>query len=225
MPVDNIATAGPDSPEQAEVRSGSRIDGRHRVSLDLAQLDASTRRFMVAELESDLADGTLYLSPQLSEAGLVDYQHLFRDALVGGTEVSFAEALGINGAVTPPSRWQHPREVGADEALAEATSRLAEREFHRFYIRGLCSRALSEGVESLVIYRARPADSGRAPADAMVGVRIDAKSLLEDLRDTFRSLPPHGLPQCRDPGLSVRLPDDSRTHGDTARLATRSTAR
>src|SRR3954452_24519459 len=106
MPVDNIATAGPDSPEQAEVRSGSRIDGRHRVSLDLAQLDASTRRFMVAELESDLADGTPYLSPQLREAGLVKYQLLFLDALVGVTEGLFAEALGTTGAVTPPSRWQ-----------------------------------------------------------------------------------------------------------------------
>jgi hypothetical protein len=193
--------------------------------LDLADLDPCTRQFMLAELESDLAAGTLYLSPQLSDEGLLDYPRLFRDALAAGNEVSLADALGSHGAVRPPSRWQHPREVGADEALADATFRLAERELHRFYIRGLCRRALAEGVESLVIYRARPADPGRAPADAMVGVRIDASSLLEDLRDTFRSLPPHGLPQCRDPGLSVRLPDAQRVPGDSARLATRSAAR
>jgi hypothetical protein len=179
---------------------------------------------MLAELESDLAAGTLYLSPRLSEEGLRQYPRLLRAALVTGTDASFAEALSAHDAVQPPSRWQHPREVGPDEALVEVTSRLAEREFHRFYIRGLCRRALAHGVETLVIYRARPADAGRASADAMIGVRINASSLLEDLCGTFRSLPPHGLPQCRDPGLSVRLPDDERLRGGDARVITRSAA-
>jgi len=180
---------------------------------------------MLAELQTDLTDGTLYLSPQLSEEGLRRYGDLLRDAMLDGTDTSFFEALSAQDAVRPPSRWQHPREVGPDEALADVTVRLAEREFHRFYIRGLCCRALDQGVETLVIYRARPADPGRAPADAMIGVRIDARSLLEDLRGAFRSLPPHGLPQCRDPGLSVRLPDDQRVRGDDARLAARSAMR
>jgi hypothetical protein len=177
---------------------------------------------MLSELEIDVAAGTLYLSPQLSEEGLRLYCRLLRAAVLSGTDASFAEALSTGEAVRPPSRWQHPREVSPDEALADVTVRLAEREFHRFYIRGLCRRALDQGVETLVIYRARPADPGRAPSDAMIGVRIDASSLLEDLRVTFRSLPPHGLPQCRDPGLSVRLPEDRRSGGGvTTRSAVR----
>lgn len=194
------------------------------MSLDLVHLDSYTRRFMLAELETDFAAGTLYLSPQLSEAGLSQYCRLLRAAILAGTEASFAEALGAQDAVSPPSRWQHPREIGAAEALADVTVRLAEREFHRFYLRGLCCRALDQGVKTLVIYRARPADPGRSPADAMIGVRIDARSLLEDLRGAFRSLPPHGLPQCRDPGLSARLPDDQRLRGEDAQLVTRSAA-
>ena len=91
-------------------------------------------------------------------------------------------------------------------ALTATAALLAEREFHRFYIRGLCCRALDQGVSALVIYRARPATQGRPSSDAMVGVRITVSSLLEDLRVTFRGVPPHGLPQCHDPGLSVRLP-------------------
>jgi hypothetical protein len=179
---------------------------------------------MLAELEADLADGSLYRSPQLSEEGLEHYHRLLRAAILAGTEASFAEALTAQDAVRPPSRWQHPREVGPAEALVELTSRLAEREFHRFYIRGLCRRALEQGVDTLVIYRARPADTGRSPSDAMIGVRIDASSLLEDLRGTFCSLPPHGLPQCRDPGLSVRLPDGDRLRGADARGAVTRTA-
>lgn len=186
------------------------------MSLDLAHLDPCTRQCMLAELDEDLAAGTLYRSPQLSEDGVQQYQRLLRTAVTTGTEATFAEALCACDAVTPPSRWQHPREVGPAEALAEATSRLAEREFHRFYIRGLCRRALDQGVETLVIYRARPADPGRAPSDAMIGVRIAVRSLLEDLRGTFPSVPPHGLPQCRDPGLSVRFPEDQRVPGHEA---------
>ena len=174
--------------------------------LNLANLDACTRQFMLEELEADLANGTLYQSPQLSEAGRLLYLQLLRAALASGTEASFAEALRSQQAVTPPGRWQHAREVGPEEALASVTERLAEREFHRFYIRGLCRRALDQGVHALEVYRAKPAESGRATAEAMIGIRITATALLEDLSGVFRSWPPHGLPQCRDPGLSVRLP-------------------
>jgi hypothetical protein len=161
---------------------------------------------MLAEFEADLATGTLYRSPQLSEEGLRVYHHLLRDALVSGTDATFAQALASHDAVKLIGRWQHSKEVGASEALTAAIAVLAEREFHRFYMRGLCRLAIDQGVASLVIYRARPTDLGRKSSDAMVGVRIVATSLLEDLRGTFPSLPPHGLPQCRDPGLSVRLP-------------------
>jgi hypothetical protein len=175
--------------------------------LNLENLEPSTRRYMLEEFEDDLAAGTLYRSPQLSEAGAAHYEEMLRTNLATGTDETFAQALSAFDAVLPPGRWQHSKEVGADNATLAATVLLAEREFHRFYLRGLCRRALDEGIQTLVIYRARPADPGRAPADGMVGVRIAVHSLLEDLRGTFRSLPPHGLPPCRDPGLSVRLPE------------------
>jgi hypothetical protein len=178
---------------------------------------------MLAELGADLAAGTLYRIPQLTEEGRHQYEHLLHDAIENGTEVSFAEALQACDGIRPPNRWQHAREIDAPDALAALTRRLAEREIHRFYIRGLCCRALEQGVETLEIYRARPADPGRAPANAMIGVRVAVRSLLEDLRGTFCSFPPHGLPQCRDPGLSVRLPEDHRQH-DTDDLDARRSA-
>jgi hypothetical protein len=176
------------------------------VSLDLTHLDPSTRGYMIAELNADLGNGTLYRSPQLSEEGLQVYSQLLRAALLTGTDASFAVALSANNAIRPLGRWQHSKEIGATDALASATAILAEREFHRFYIRGLCRRAIAQGVQNLVIYRARPTELGRKSSDAMVGVQITASSLLEDLRGSFRSLPPPGLPQCHDPGLSVRFP-------------------
>ena len=88
----------------------------------------------------------------------------------------------------------------------EAATALAHDEFHRFYARGLCRHALAQGLRTLVIYRAKPAIPARTNADAMVGVRIDATSLLEDLRASPDLRRPSGLPSYRDSGLSVRLP-------------------
>jgi hypothetical protein len=161
---------------------------------------------MLAEFDADVASGTLYHSPQLTDDGQRDYQRLLREALLAGTVASFAAALIRRGSVRPLGRWQHAKEAMPLDASSAASMLLAEREFHRFYLRGLCQRAMHEGVQTLVIYRAKPATPGRATADAMIGIRITAGSLLEDLRGVFDSWPPNGLPQCRDPGLSVRLP-------------------
>jgi len=161
---------------------------------------------MLAEFDADVAAGTLYRSPQLTDDGQRDYERLFRAALEEGTASSLASELTRLGSVRPHGRWQYAKEPVAVDAPLAASSLLAEREFHRFYLRGLCRRALDEGVQTLVIYRAKPATPGRAAADGMVGIRITAGSLLEDLRGVFDAWPPNGLPQCRDPGLSARLP-------------------
>src|SRR5947207_11482309 len=98
------------------------------MALNLAHLDACTRRFMLAELDADLADGTIYHSPQLSEEGQRHYVRLLRDALLSGTDASFAEALSIQGDVRPVGRWQHAAVEAPVDARAAASALLAERE-------------------------------------------------------------------------------------------------
>jgi hypothetical protein len=49
--------------------------------LNLENLEPSTRHFMLDEFEADLAAGTLYRSPQLSEAGSRRYEGLLRTTL------------------------------------------------------------------------------------------------------------------------------------------------
>jgi len=172
--------------------------------LELSDLNACTRQFMLAELEDDVRAGRLYVSPHLSERGRLDYENLLRAAIETGTEASFAQELQALDRVRASHRW---RRIDEDELAAnlEAATMLAEREFHRFYLRGLCRRAVDERVRTLVIYRARLTSQTRSTADAMINVKIDAISLLEDLRTAAGVTPPDGLPQCRDTGLSVQF--------------------
>ncbi len=174
------------------------------MALTLPDLDADTRRYMLDELEADVRGRCLYLSPYLTELGRGAYEGALRAAILHGTEESLADELRGPGRMDLPAGWRqgtlsHGLPAGAPDALAEA-------EFHRFYVRGLCRRALAEGIRSLVIYRAKADVPPRANADGMVGVRIDAASLLEDLQATSGQLPPRVLHGCPHPGMSVRLP-------------------
>ena len=177
------------------------------MGLEFENLDDRTRRWMLEELERDRGGDRLYIDPRLSERGRADYPGLLRAAIESGTEVSLADALRAHDRVRVAQHWRTSRGGVTTVELPPSTPEmLAEGEFHRFYVRGLCRRALDEGIHALVIYRARAAGTPRANADAIVGVRIDASSLLEDLRTPPGVRPPQGLPACRDPGLSVRLP-------------------
>jgi hypothetical protein len=162
---------------------------------------------MLEELDQDIADHRLYLSMDLSERGRADFERLLHTAIELGTDASLADELAACERVIPPDRWQKQGEEHSMAARQVATATaLAQDEFHRFYARGVCRQALAQGLHTLVIYRAKPATPPRANSDAMVGVRIDATSLLEDLRASPDLRRPSGLPAYRDSGLSVRLP-------------------
>ncbi len=174
------------------------------MALNLPDLDDCTRRFMLDELEADLARRRLFFSPYLTDLGREVYEGALRAAILHGTEESLADALRGPGQMGFPAGWKpgplgHGLPTSAPDVLAEA-------EFHRFYVRGLCRRALADGIRTLVIYRAKPGPASRADAGGMVGVRIDAASLLEDLRATTGPMPPRVLRGCSSPGMSVRRP-------------------
>jgi hypothetical protein len=179
--------------------SGPEAPGLH--------LDPSTRRAMLEELDEDVAQHRLYLSPDLTERGRADFERLLRAAIELGTDASLADELAACDRVIPHQRWQKQGEERSMTARrVETATALAQDELHRFYARGLCRQALARALHTLVIYRAKPATPARVNSDAMVGLRIDAASLLEDLRASPDLRRPSGLPGYRDSGLSVRLP-------------------
>jgi hypothetical protein len=182
------------------------------MALYLSDLDDRTRQFMLDELEADVARGRLYLSPYLTSDGRAAYEPTLRAALRDGTEESLATELRRPGHMDLPAGWK--RGAPGRDLPATAADALAEAEFHRFYVRGLCRRAIAEGIRTLVIYRAKDDVPARVNADGMVGMQIDAASLLEDLQATTGHMPPRVLHGCPNPGMSVRLPSEAPGAGE-----------
>ena len=181
--------------------------GRHPgrkdiVALRLVNLDEQTRQFMLDELQRDIADGTLYVSHRLSDRGQKDWPHLLQAAIEDGDDVSLADELRDEGRLNE----FEPRRTGPARVPPTAPETLAEGEFNRFYIRGLCRRVLGSDIKSLVIYRAKAAQTPRAESQARVGKLVDAQMLLHDLRTHQGVDTALGVPSGPNSGLSAALP-------------------
>jgi hypothetical protein len=173
--------------------------------MNLVDLDSATRACMRAEVERDIAAGTLYLSDRLNSAGVREYPDLLLEAMESGTPESLAAAIRSRGLLNRAETAIKDRPL--DLLPPEAADALAKGEFNRFYMRGVCARAIAAGVERVQVYRA-----AKIPKPQLVpiaGRYLDAQGLLDKLRshtDVDQAL---GLPSGTDSGLSIWFPGSS----------------
>lgn len=177
------------------------------MGLNYDNLDIATRRFMLEELDLDVAHGTLYLSPRLSVQGRADYEDLLREALTSANDEALASNLRRNGRLNA-TEMRHKLTGGTIivKVPITASETLAEGEFNRFYARGLCRRVLEDGRDEVQIYRGKEVRDPRPESQAMIGTLLNARALLEDLRTHIGVDTSLGLPPGPNSGLSVRIP-------------------
>jgi len=162
-------------------------------------LDDTTREYMLAEFEADLEQDNLYFSVRLSPDGIQDWPEILKTALAEGTDESLAAEIAIPGRLNPHD-FRQGRPIKMNK-MAHLT--LAEGEFNRFYIRGVCLRAIGEGRQ-VVAYRARFSSEPRSSSLAVDGKEFDPDGILEDLRAHPGTEPQHGFPGPNS-GMSIRL--------------------
>ena len=179
------------------------------MALYFENLDDRTRQLMLDEMEYDIANNQLHISPFLSGQGQRDYANLLHEALEGGNDESLAQNLREHRRILKTLPRRNPKKGGYSIAatVENAAEVLAESEFNRYYIRGLARRAIEDGIQELVVYRAKPVRNPRPESEARVETAISPKELLEDLRShPGDERPTLGVPSGPNSGLSVRLP-------------------
>src|SRR5574342_935117 len=153
------------------------------MALYLENLDDRTRQLMLDEMEYDIAHNQLHISPFLSGQGQWDYPDLLRKAIKKGNDTTLGKDLQARRRIVRALPRRKPKGGYIIAATPEnAAEVLAESEFNRYYIRGLARRAIEDGVEELVIYRAKPAKNPRPESEARVESTISPQDLLDDLR-------------------------------------------
>lgn len=175
--------------------------------MDLVNLDQVTRRYMLEEVEMDIEANRLYDSPRLTQKGKKDYKKLLRTAIEHHDPQWLAEQLDTQGRMASVETGRSKKGTLFPKHTPSGDHRtLAFGEFNRFYIRGLCARAVEEGISHVVVYRALEVSQPRPQSDALIGKQVNAQELLTDLRESRTEETKLGIPGGANSGISVKLP-------------------
>src|SRR5260370_42498115 len=79
------------------------------MALNLANLDETTRQFMLEEIEYDIAQNKLHYSPRLSAAGKQLYPDMLRRAARKGTNLTLAGELRVPGRLNKTEERKTPK--------------------------------------------------------------------------------------------------------------------
>jgi hypothetical protein len=177
------------------------------VGLRYENLDEETRRFMVEEIDMDVANGSIYISNYLNPHGCELWPRILRAAAESGTDDSLAEAMLRDRCLKERVERRKPK-GGFTMAAVPRTAHetMGEGEFNRYYTRGLCRRAIEHGIEHLQVYRAKEVMVPRQDSEGKIGSLVDARAILDDLRRTQGVEPALGLPPGPNSGLTLRIP-------------------
>ena len=177
------------------------------MGISYKNLDEHTREFMLKELEMDIEKGILYISSRLNSAGQSKWPELLKEAIMNHDDDWLADQLKTKGYMKlHEHRRSRSGKITVVRVPVTAAETLAEGEFNRYYARGLCARAIAEGISEVVVYRGKQVKQPRPESEAMIGKRINAKALLEDLRKSQGVEPALGIPRGPNSGLTICLP-------------------
>jgi hypothetical protein len=182
------------------------------MGLNYTHLNESTRRFMLGEFEQ----GGHYISPRLNEAGRARWLGLLKDALQYHTDVWLERELIRRNCFQATELLKSSM---GGKTVTRALNKeycakaLAEGEYNRFYLRGLCHAAKARDYSHLIVVRGKIVPGLSADAQKTVGSAVGVESLLTILRKNnymkidlaLGSAPGLGLPAL----LTARLPQPS----------------
>jgi len=176
------------------------------MSLNLLNLDSLTRQHMLDEINADIAAGRLYVSNRLNAQGRQAYPRLLKEAAQLHDDSWLAAQLRVGGNFNDTEQRNTKRGLVTAQIPVTAPDTLAEGEFNRYYLCGLCLRAIQQKEPSLIIYRAKLVDNPRPDSEMKIGSHIDPIVLLNDVRTHPGVDTALGLPPGPNSGLSAKLP-------------------
>jgi hypothetical protein len=177
------------------------------LGLNYENLDGVTRAFMIEEIAIDERAETLYRSPWLTQGGQGDWAEILREAATSGSDDTLAAQLRLRNRIATRAQRRKPNShVMTWYTLGANAPDVMAGEFNVFYCRGLCSRALAEGIPRLEVYRARNSLHPRQESEAAIGFLVEPEVILIDLRNTHGTPPTFGLPPGPNTGLTLRIP-------------------
>jgi hypothetical protein len=178
------------------------------MGLHYENLDSETRAHMLSELELDIKTNNLLESTWLSEQGKADWPELMRVAIKVGADDTLADELRSDNRMNQTGQRRKPKGGFTTYRLPDrAPNVIAEGEFNRYYVRGVCLRALEAQGENaeIGIYRGKEVENPRVGSEEKIGQNFSAQAILDDLRASVGLEPTLGMPPGPNSGLTAKL--------------------
>lgn len=162
---------------------------------------------MLKELEMDIGSDSVYYSKRLKTDKQSLWIELLKEAVSKYEDNWLAKQLELKDCLRGQEERRHQSgKIIIAKVPKTAYNTLAEGEFNRYYARGLCLRAINEGIERVIVYRGKEVSSPRQESENQIGNVLYANDLLDDLRKSIGVETALGMPPGPNSGLTIRLP-------------------
>jgi hypothetical protein len=167
-------------------------------------LDDATRFSMLKAIEAAESTGNIYYSTRFNQSGKSEWLSLLKQAAQEFNEHWLAYQLEAKKLMKDFEGARTPSDVYTIKHVPyTAAETMAEGQFNRFYILGLCKRARVEGITHLEIYRAKERSKPRPESQDLIGNHLSINEIeiqLKEIKPSFDSslIKPNS-------GLCVRL--------------------
>jgi hypothetical protein len=159
------------------------------MAFDFRNLDEETRQYMVDEIERAIREGNIYFSKRFNAAGTQQWPGLLLEAARSHDEHWLAYKLEANTLMKGMESRRRPLGGYTVAHVPEtAAQTMAEGQFNRYYILGVCRRAEASGQPQVTIYRAKQVAEPRADSQRILGQSRDPATLIAQLRPVSDSL-------------------------------------
>ena len=172
--------------------------------LHYENLDPTTRRYALAELDADLKSGAFHASDRLRPTAITEYQRMLHEA-IRYYDDRWLEERASDLLVDFETRQTKAGGVTTAKIPEMAARLLAEGDFNRYYMRGVALRALEEGRQVVEVYRARLSLEPRPESTELEGHRLAAREVLDQLRGLTNAEPTIPRLGRINSGMSVKL--------------------
>lgn len=181
------------------------------MGLSYEDLDEETRRFMIEEIEMDVASDKIYRSSYLNQRAQGSWPDYLLDAARSGSDDSLALAIRRDRLLNSTSTRFQKGKLVRYQVPYNANEVLAESEFNRYFVRGLSRKAMAAGLPRLEVYRAKRVREPRPESQAKIGLLCEPEVLLIDVRASNGVETALGIPPGPGTGITVRIPRSSAT--------------
>lgn len=174
------------------------------MGLNYKNLNKTIRNYMLSEIELDIKNNSIYFSKRLNAQGKKQWVSILEKASKNYDDVWLEEKL--ESLIT---QYEYRNINGLKKMVKTpytAPMTLAEGEFNRFYMRGLCQFAIDNNINEVIVYSAKKTSLPRSSSLSLLKSKfLNPQKILNDLRTTqgMETLTKLGL---ANSSLSLMLP-------------------